>query len=178
LVVCRINLPTRQPTGLRSGFHAGTSPKPTGTSCYGRDTRSRATSTIQFSQIPRSLAAETDHDSLMVTFGQATSWSIWDSNPRPQACKARALPAELMPRLGVVGLERFELSTPRLSSVCSNQLSYRPGSSFYSASRADPPPVRRVRTLKTEQKPMDDTRTAPSSAPRAATSRAREIDLV
>jgi hypothetical protein len=25
-----------------------------------------------------------------------------------------------------VGLERFELSTPRLSSVCSNQLSYRP----------------------------------------------------
>src|SRR2546426_12292897 len=27
----------------------------------------------------------------------------------------------------MVGLERFELSTPRLSSVCSNQLSYRPG---------------------------------------------------
>ena len=26
----------------------------------------------------------------------------------------------------VVGVERFELSTPRLSSVCSNQLSYRP----------------------------------------------------
>jgi hypothetical protein len=26
----------------------------------------------------------------------------------------------------VVGLDRFELSTPRLSSVCSNQLSYRP----------------------------------------------------
>ena len=26
----------------------------------------------------------------------------------------------------MVGLERFELSTPRLSSVCSNQLSYRP----------------------------------------------------
>ena len=25
-----------------------------------------------------------------------------------------------------MGLERFELSTPRLSSVCSNQLSYRP----------------------------------------------------
>src|SRR5205085_699778 len=29
-------------------------------------------------------------------------------------------------RLSVVGLDRFELSTPRLSSVCSNQLSYRP----------------------------------------------------
>jgi hypothetical protein len=28
----------------------------------------------------------------------------------------------------VVGLDRFELSTPRLSSVCSNQLSYRPAS--------------------------------------------------
>ncbi len=27
----------------------------------------------------------------------------------------------------LVGLERFELSTPRLSSACSNQLSYRPG---------------------------------------------------
>ena len=26
----------------------------------------------------------------------------------------------------MVGLDRFELSTPRLSSVCSNQLSYRP----------------------------------------------------
>jgi hypothetical protein len=26
----------------------------------------------------------------------------------------------------MVGLERFELSTPRLSSACSNQLSYRP----------------------------------------------------
>ena len=26
----------------------------------------------------------------------------------------------------MVGLSRFELLTPRLSSVCSNQLSYRP----------------------------------------------------
>ena len=31
-----------------------------------------------------------------------------------------------------MGLDRFELSTPRLSSVCSNQLSYRPDS-FYPA---------------------------------------------
>ena len=69
-------------------------------------------------------------------------WSRWGSNPRPQACKARALPTELRPRgsgllyiatrdsdrkARVVGLERLELSTPRLSSVCSNQLSYRPG---------------------------------------------------
>ena len=62
------------------------------------------------------------------------SWRIWDSNPRPTACKAVALPTELIPRCqstvqtgaGVVGLVRFELTTPRLSSVCSNQLSYRP----------------------------------------------------
>ena len=30
----------------------------------------------------------------------------------------------------MVGLTRFELVTPRLSSVCSNQLSYRPGILF------------------------------------------------
>ena len=88
-------------------------------------------------------------------------WSTWDSNPRPSACKADALPAELVPRAlrtastvggrtstaselarrfrspfcrpastgllrRLVGLVRFELTTPRLSSVCSNQLSYRP----------------------------------------------------
>ena len=29
-----------------------------------------------------------------------SSWRIWDSNPRPQACKARALPTELIPRCG------------------------------------------------------------------------------
>ncbi len=32
------------------------------------------------------------------------------------------------PACSKVGLDRFELSTPRLSSVCSNQLSYRPDS--------------------------------------------------
>src|SRR5262249_11235314 len=31
--------------------------------------------------------------------------------------------------LKLVGLSRFEILTPRLSSVCSNQLSYRPYSS-------------------------------------------------
>ena len=30
----------------------------------------------------------------------------------------------------LVGLSRFELLTPRLSSVCSNQLSYRPDMLF------------------------------------------------
>src|SRR5262245_48395634 len=70
-------------------------------------------------------------------------WSQTGSNRRPPACKAGALPTELWPRLvpplpdcdspmriappRVVGLERFELSTSRLSSARSNQLSYRPG---------------------------------------------------
>ena len=71
-------------------------------------------------------------------------WSQTGSNRRPPACKAGALPAELWPlaRTGthgfwvrrtqwlspqiMVGLGRLELPTPRLSSVCSNQLSYRP----------------------------------------------------
>ena len=92
------------------------------------------------------------------------------SNRRPPACKAGALPAELIPLctsiafallrystpcvqqhtaasralhcstletqrrirqtakppLCLVGLGRLELPTPRLSSVCSNQLSYKP----------------------------------------------------
>jgi hypothetical protein len=70
-------------------------------------------------------------------FGFSIRWSVRGSNPRPPACKAGALPAELTPQSGLpaapldaVGLERFELSTPRLSSVCSNQLSYRPRLKF------------------------------------------------
>ena len=35
----------------------------------------------------------------------------------------------------MVGLTRFELVTPRLSSVCSNQLSYRPQRSCDEVSR-------------------------------------------
>src|SRR5205823_6035033 len=31
-------------------------------------------------------------------------WSTWDSNPRPSACKADALPTELVPRLYLGGL--------------------------------------------------------------------------
>ncbi len=83
-------------------------------------------------------------------------WRLRGSNPRPQACKARALPAELSPRLGghsflknnrpsgdsanagaaiakkkVVGLTRFELVTSRLSAGRSDQLSYRPNARSY-----------------------------------------------
>ena len=58
-------------------------------------------------------------------------WSQTGSNRRPHACKARALPTELWPQDGdarekMVGPERFELSTSRLSSARSNQLSYGP----------------------------------------------------
>ena len=51
------------------------------------------------------------------------------SNRRPPACKAGALPAELIPQdlanvlVGLVGLEP---TTPALSTRCSNQLSYSP----------------------------------------------------
>ena len=62
-------------------------------------------------------------------------WSQTESNRRPHACKARALPAELWPRnqktnashsIELVGLGRLELPTSRLSSARSNQLSYKP----------------------------------------------------
>jgi hypothetical protein len=51
------------------------------------------------------------------------------SNRRPPACKAGALPAELIPQClmdGMVGLVGLEPTTPALSRRCSNQLSYRP----------------------------------------------------
>ena len=51
------------------------------------------------------------------------------SNRRPPACKAGALPAELIPHFvwnGMVGLVGLEPTTPALSRRCSNQLSYRP----------------------------------------------------
>ncbi len=78
-------------------------------------------------------------------------WSQTGSNRRPHACKARALPTELWPRLRqgfggqalfgfhvcearppklqrrkMVGPGRLELPTLRLSGVRSNHLSYRP----------------------------------------------------
>ena len=79
-------------------------------------------------------------------------WSWTESNRRPSACKADALPIELQPhphdsssgvavRPGfapdkVVGLERLELSTSRLSGVRSNHLSYRPETYSLNSQRA------------------------------------------
>ena len=73
-------------------------------------------------------------------------WRRSDSNRRPEACKAPALPTELRPRISLesrqsraarpwaaryrrrgaklVGQGRLELPTSRLSSARSNQLSY------------------------------------------------------
>ena len=57
-------------------------------------------------------------------------WRMTGSNRRPPACKAGALPAELIPQEhvfgGMVGLGGLEPPTPALSRRCSNQLSYRP----------------------------------------------------
>ena len=45
------------------------------------------------------------------------------SKTRPRTSRAATSSSFVV----LVGLTRFELVTPRLSSVCSNQLSYRPG---------------------------------------------------
>jgi hypothetical protein len=62
--------------------------------------------------------------------GSAKWWRMTGSNRRPPACKAGALPAELIPRFSsimkMVGLVGLEPTTPALSRRCSNQLSYRP----------------------------------------------------
>ena len=50
----------------------------------------------------------------------------------------------------LVGLSRFELLTPRLSSVCSNQLSYRP----LSRHRTDPAGSLKTRQNVTSMKPV------------------------
>src|SRR6218665_3586350 len=62
-------------------------------------------------------------------------WRMTGSNRRPPACKAGALPAELIPRACLLsgsgvwplaGLVGLEPTTPALSRRCSDQLSYRP----------------------------------------------------
>ena len=54
----------------------------------------------------------------------------------PTTVSRRAKHFAIPNSLNVVGLTRFELVTPRLSSVCSNQLSYRPD--FAEASSGEP----------------------------------------
>ena len=84
-------------------------------------------------------------------------WSQTGSNRRPHACKARALPTELWPprRLaltgfgsalapGMVGPDRLELSTLRLSGVRSNHLSYGPSARLQAEWETGQPPGRRA----------------------------------
>ena len=59
-------------------------------------------------------ALQASHYAISISFTSFT-WSL--VAPRPPASRVT---------LTLVGLSRFELLTPRLSSVCSNQLSYRP----------------------------------------------------
>ena len=60
---------------------------------------------------------------LRQSFGSAPFTGL----PGPSSLRERRL----------VGLTRFELVTPRLSSVCSNQLSYRPSPKYLRFQNAD-----------------------------------------
>ena len=79
---------------------------------------------------------ELARDSRLARCANEAWWSRSGSNRRPQACKARALPTELRPRIDdrqwmsvqrrLVGPGRVERPTSRLSGVRSNHLSYEP----------------------------------------------------
>ena len=68
-----------------------------------------------------SVAGPHSHDLSPPAYRSRRCWQRqlagWLANPGSSRSSERRL----------VGLSRFELLTPRLSSVCSNQLSYRPG---------------------------------------------------
>ena len=55
----------------------------------------------------------------------------------------------------MVGLTRFELVTPRLSSVCSNQLSYRPRYSLQRTGRAGSLKTRQARNTQNPESQID-----------------------
>ena len=103
----------------------------------------------------------------------ARLWRQPESNRRPPACKAGALPAELCPHEGIapsatprtatapraMGQGGLEPPTPRLSSVCSNQLSYWPKPQA-PASAKDPP--RPEHTRKGHKRRMRGRRRSPA----------------
>src|SRR3954470_5204631 len=57
--------------------------------------------------------------------GSSAAWLTASLDPQ-HTCLLAHMQLSKNDGRGVVGLGRFELPTPRLSSVCSNQLSYRP----------------------------------------------------
>ena len=83
---------------------------------------------------PSRLSESKAPPALQPGYRQGVWWRMTGSNRRPPACKAGALPAELIPQafssrwvaLKLVGLVGFEPTTPALSRRCSNRLSYRP----------------------------------------------------
>ena len=85
---------------------------------------------------------ETTHSRTFLVW-RSDWWSQTGSNRRPHACKARALPTELWPLKSeaqmMVGLGGLEPPTSRLSSARSNQLSYKPLSSLFSATQKPEP---------------------------------------
>ena len=65
--------------------------------------------------------------SLVYLISHTNLWRLRDSNSRPPACKAGALPSELNPRiLFQMGSSGLEPPTSRLSGARSNRLSYEP----------------------------------------------------
>ena len=88
----------------------------------------------------------TNHRALSIHQSAAPSTNCEGPPSLPSAASARQ-PSQPLARRGLptgaasnasarrrlVGLSRFELLTPRLSSVCSNQLSYRPSEPTFSA---------------------------------------------
>ena len=85
-----------------------------------------STSSILLSKIRETCVSPSDRDSCRI------------DNPHLSKLYSDSAPPDSVPALlssthfsEVVGLGRFELPTPRLSSVCSDQLSYRPKQATY-----------------------------------------------
>ena len=119
LVSCRLTL---WMTALRQSFYRLKQP---GQTQWVERRGCRINLSLTMTNIPE-LAPETDVLLSIVVRLKRRWWSQTESNRRPPECKSGALPAELIPQVKLVGRERLELSTPPLSRVCSNQLSYRP----------------------------------------------------
>ena len=82
---------------------------------------------MAFVQIKRNVPFAVCETDVLTEWCRTCWWRQSDSNRRLPACKAGALPAELCPRKGLVGLTGIEPVTSSLSGTRSNQLSYKPG---------------------------------------------------
>ena len=87
---------------------------------YGGDERDRTADPLLAKQVLSQLSY-----SPIRSIGQGTTVPRLRNRPRRDYPTARSLPCPIR-KLQMVGPGRLELPTPRLSSVCSNQLSYGP----------------------------------------------------